>query len=50
MVCSAFAFCWWEGSELLEDETSPGVVLQEKTPTLAAETQEAAREGERSAA
>jgi SRSO17 transposase len=46
MVCCTFAFCWWEGSGLLEDETSPGVVLQETTTsTPVAETQEAAREG-----
>jgi hypothetical protein len=45
MVCCAFAFCWWESSELLEDETSPpGVVLQEKSLTPAAETQAAKRE------
>jgi SRSO17 transposase len=43
MVCCAFTFCWWEGSELLEDETSPGVVLQEKTSTSAAETRVAER-------
>ncbi len=45
MVCCAFTFCWWEGSKLLEEETSPGVVLQEKRPTPAAETQEVAEEG-----
>src|SRR5829696_3226414 len=51
LVCCAFAFCWWESSDLLEDETSPGVVLQEKTAkktaTPAAETQEAGEGGEK---
>ena len=30
MVCLAFNFCWWESSGFLEDEASPGVVLEEK--------------------
>jgi SRSO17 transposase len=30
MVCCAFTFCWWESSDLLEAETSPGVTLQAK--------------------
>ena len=31
MVCLAFSFCWWESSDfLLEAETSPGVILEEK--------------------
>jgi hypothetical protein len=51
LVCCAFAFCWWESSDLLEDETSPGVVLQEKTAkktaTPAAETQEAGEGGKK---
>ena len=28
MVCCAFTFCWWESSDLLEAEASPGVTLQ----------------------
>jgi hypothetical protein len=48
MVCCAFAFCWWESLGFVEDETSPGVVLHENSPTLAAKTQEAER-GKRSA-
>jgi SRSO17 transposase len=50
MVWCAFSFCWWEGSDLLEAKTSPGVVLQEKTSTPAAETQAAGEGGKRSAA
>src|SRR5215204_2249033 len=38
MVCCAFTFCWWEGSDLLEAETSPGVTLQAKEPDPASET------------
>ena len=45
MVCCAFAFCWWEGSESLEDETLPGVVLQQKKPTPASEIHEEVGEG-----
>ena len=33
MVCLAFSFCWWESSEFLKTETSPGVILREKEPT-----------------
>lgn len=43
MVCCAFAFCWWESLGFVEDETSPGVVLHENSPTPAAKTQEAER-------
>lgn len=32
MVCCAFAFCWWESSDLLEAETSPGVTLRPNGP------------------
>ena len=38
MVCCAFTFCWWEGSDLLEAETSPGVTLQAKEPDPDSET------------
>jgi hypothetical protein len=38
MVCCAFAFCWWESSDFLEAETSPGVTLQAKEPDPASET------------
>jgi hypothetical protein len=38
MVCCAFTFCWWEGSDLLEAERSPGVTLQAKEPDPASET------------
>jgi SRSO17 transposase len=41
MVCCAFAFCWREGSGFLEGEASPGVVLEEKPPTLSAGSQTA---------
>jgi len=32
MVCLAFTFCWWESSDFLEGEASPGVILEEKKP------------------
>jgi hypothetical protein len=38
MVCCAFAFCWWESSDFLEAETSPGVTLQAKDPDPASGT------------
>lgn len=41
MVCLAFTFCWWESTDFLEDNSLPGVVLQEKVPTLSAESQTA---------
>jgi hypothetical protein len=43
MVCCAFAFWWWESLGFVEEETSPGVVLHENSPTLAAKTQAAER-------
>ena len=46
MVCCAFAFCWWESSDFLEAETSPGVTLQAKEPGPASETRRP-REGEK---
>jgi hypothetical protein len=45
MVCLAFAFCWLEGMDFLEDEASPGVVLEEKKHAPDAETRTA--EGEK---
>jgi hypothetical protein len=45
MVCCAFAFCWWECSDFLEDETSPGVTLQAKEPAPASETPTPREEG-----
>jgi hypothetical protein len=45
MVCCAFTFCWWEGSDLLGAETLPGVTLQAKEPDPASETRTA--EGEK---
>ncbi len=41
MVCLAFTFCWWESTDFLEDKSLPGVVLQEKVPTLSTESQTA---------
>jgi hypothetical protein len=38
MVYCAFAFCWWESSDFLEVETSPGVTLQAKESDPASET------------
>jgi SRSO17 transposase len=38
MVCCAFTFCWWESSNLLEAETSPGVTLEAKESDPASET------------
>jgi hypothetical protein len=47
MVCCAFTFCWWEGSDLLEAETSPGVRLQAKEPDPASENPKAAGRGKK---
>jgi hypothetical protein len=49
MVCCAFTFCWWEGSDLLEAETSPGVRLQAKEPDPASENPKAAGRGKKGA-
>jgi hypothetical protein len=38
MVCLAFAFCWRESSEFLEDEASPGVILEKQVSTPSART------------
>ena len=47
MVCCAFAFCWWECSDFLEAETSPGVTLQAKEPAPASETPTSPEGGEK---
>lgn len=41
MVCLAFSFCWWESSDFLEAEASPGVILEEEEPVPPAETRTA---------
>lgn len=38
MVCLAFTFCWRESSEFLEDEASPGVILEKQVSTPSART------------
>lgn len=38
MVCLAFTFCWWESSDFLEAESSPGVILGKEKHVPSAQT------------